>query len=146
MNPTFRHGFSLLETMIVVAIIAGLATIALPSYAVYVKRARLLEAVADLSNARARMEEYFLDQRTYVDDSGACGIPAPAAGIADAFSLACTATATAFIYTATGAAGKGMNGFVYTIDQSGARATLSVPPGWSRTADCWTIRADGSCA
>ena len=145
MNRTLLRGFSLLETMIVVAIIAVLATIALPSYAIYVKRARILEAIADLSNARARMEEYFLDRRSYVDDSGTCGVAAPTARAADAFALACAATATTFTYTATGDAGHDMDGFVYTIDQAGARATLSVPAGWSRTADCWTIRADGSC-
>jgi len=139
-----RQGFSLIETMIVVAIIAVLATIALPSYAAYIKRARILEAVARLSDARARMEEYFLDQRSYVDNGGRCGVLA-AAGSADAFSLTCAATATTFTYTATGDAGKGMAGFIYTIDQAGAKATLSLPAPWSRTADCWTIRADGSC-
>ena len=146
MNRTTDRGFSLLETMIVVAIIAVLATIALPSYAVYVKRARILEAVADLSNAHTRMQEYFLDERSYVDSGGVCGVPAPVAGTANAFSLACAATATTFTYTATGSAAKGMDGFVYTIDDAGARATVSVPAGWSRTSDCWTIRADGSCA
>jgi len=146
MSRNGRQGFSLLETMIIVAIVAVLATIALPSYAVYVKRARILEAVADLSNAHARMEEYFLDQRSYVDESGLCGIAAPTAGAADAFVLTCAATATTFTYTATGSAGKGMDGFAYTIDHRGARATLSLPPGWSRTADCWTTRADGTCA
>lgn len=135
----------MLETMIVVAIIAILAAVALPSYAGYVKRAHVLEAVARLSDARARMEEYFQDERSYVDATARCGAVPPAAAAADAFALSCTATATTFTYTATGLAAKGMDAFVFTIDQSGARATVSVPPDWSRTPDCWTIRADGSC-
>lgn len=146
MSRDSAEGFSLLETMIVVAIVAVLATIALPSYADYIKRARILEAVGRLSDARAHMEEFFLDQRSYVDGAGSCGAPAPAAASADAFSLACTATATTFTYTATGAAAKGMDAFAFTIDEMGAKATLSVPRNWSRTADCWTIRADGTCA
>ena len=39
------RGFTLLEVMIVVAIVATLAAIALPSYATYVKRSRILDAV-----------------------------------------------------------------------------------------------------
>ena len=31
------------------------------------------------------------------------------------------------------------------FDEAGAQATVSVPSGWQRTADCWTLRADGSC-
>lgn len=139
------RGFSLLETMIVVAIVAVLATIAVPSYAGYMKRARILDAVARLADARARMEEYFLDQRSYADDNGRCGVPAPAADAADAFTLACSATAGTFMYTATGNAAKGMDAFVFTIDHTGAKATVSVPADWARTADCWTIRADGLC-
>ena len=138
-------GFTLLEVMIVVAILATLAAIALPSYAVHVKRSRILEAVARLADARARMEAYFLDQRAYVDAGGRCGAPPPGRRPADAFSVACEATATTFTYTATGVAEKGMAAFVYTIDQSGAKTTVSLPAGWSRTADCWTIRADGLC-
>jgi type IV pilus assembly protein PilE len=144
---TPRHpGFTLLETMVVVAIVATLATIALPSYAAYVKRSRILEAVAALADARARMEEYFLDQRTYVDGAGGCGAAAPASSAADAFALTCTATATTFTYTASGLAAKGMAGFVYTIDQADGKITLAVPAGWSRSPDCWTIRPDGACA
>jgi type IV pilus assembly protein PilE len=139
------RGFTLLEAMLVVSIVATLATIALPSYATYVKRSRILEAVARLSDARARMEEFFLDERAYVDAGGGCGATPPPSKPADAFSLACRATATTFTYTATGLAAKGMDGFVYTIDQSGAKATVSLPTGWSRAGDCWTIRADGLC-
>ena len=146
MMRSASSGFTLLETMVVVAIVAVLAAIAVPSYAGYVKRSHILEAVARLSDARARMEDYFQDERTYIDSTGRCGAPPPATGSADAFTLTCSATATTYTYTATGTAPKAMSGFVFNVDQSGARSTVSVPPGWLRTADCWTIRADGLCA
>ena len=139
-----RRGFTLLETMIVVAIIATLAAIALPSYGAYIKRSRILDAVTRLADARARMDDFFLDQRTYVDDGGRCGA-AGTSGPTDFFSVNCDATATTFMLTATGIAAKGMGAFVYAIDHSGARTTLSLPAGWARTADCWTIRQDGLC-
>ncbi|HSC23142.1 MAG TPA: type IV pilin protein [Casimicrobiaceae bacterium] len=139
-------GFTMLETMIVVAIVAILAAVALPSYAGYVKRARILEAVARLSDARQQMEAYFQDERSYLDGAGGCGAAPPSAGTADAFALTCTATATTFLYKATGLAAKGMDAFVFTIDENGARSTLSLPADWRRSDDCWTIRADGLCA
>ena len=145
MNRSRAAAFTLLETMLVVAILATLAGIALPSYATYVQRSRILEGVARLSDARARMEEFFLDQRSYVDSGGRCGAPPSAATSADAFALSCDATPTAFIYRAAGTRAKGMDAFLYAIDQSGAKSTVALPPGWSRTADCWTIRADGLC-
>ena len=139
------RGFTLLEIMLVVAIIAVLAGIAVPSYADYVRRSRILDAVARLADARARMEEYFLDQRSYIDAGGRCGVPPPTGTRGDAFALACEASATAYMYTATGLADKGMAAFAYAIDQTGAKTTVSLPAGWSRGADCWTIRADGLC-
>ena len=138
------RGFTLLEVMIVVAIVATLAAIALPSYATYVKRSRILDAVTRLSDARSRLEDYFLDERAYVNASGACGV-APSSSATDAFVVQCEATATTFTVTASGIAAKGMGSFVYAIDQSGTKSTVSVPSGWIRANGCWTIRQDGSC-
>jgi type IV pilus assembly protein PilE len=140
-----RAGFTLIEAMIVTAIVAILAAIALPSYTAYVRRSHILEAIARLADARARMEEYFQDERTYVDASGNCGAAPDAPAPPDAFVITCSATASTFTYTATGQGARGMSAFVYSIDEAGAKATVSVPSGWQRTADCWTIRADGSC-
>ena len=138
-------GFTLIEAMVVTAIVAILAAIAIPSYATHVRRSHILEAVARLADARARMEEFFQDERTYVDASGGCGAAPDAPAAPDAFAITCSATAATFTYTAAGRASRGMSAFVYSIDESGAKATVSVPPTWQRTADCWTIRADGSC-
>ncbi|HKU85821.1 MAG TPA: type IV pilin protein [Casimicrobiaceae bacterium] len=143
--PPGRAGFTLIEAMIVSAIIAILAAVALPSYTTYVRRSHILEAVARLADARARMEEFFQDERTYVDASGGCGAAPNAPAAPDAFVITCSATATTFTYTATGQGTRGMSAFVYSIDEGGAKSTVSVPSGWQRTADCWTLRADGSC-
>src|SRR4051812_31245102 len=121
--PRAVRAFTLLEMMIVVAIVAILAAIALPSYAAYVQRSRILDAVTRLSDARSRLEDYFLDERAYVDASGRCGF-VPSASASDAFVVQCEGTATTFTVTATGVAAKGMTGFVYSIDQSGAKTTV----------------------
>ena len=139
------HGFTLVEMLIAVAIAGILAAIAVPQYGSYVQRSRILDAFAKLSDYSTRMEQYFLDRRTYLDDAGGCGIAPAAVVAADAFEVACVASARSYVYTATGLGSKGMAAFVFTIGQSGSRGTASLPSGWLRTADCWTIRADGSC-
>jgi len=140
------RGFTLVETLIALAIVALVTTFAVPQYTAYIARSRLLDGFVKLSDYRSQMEQYFLDRRTYLDDAGGCGVAPLATATADAFTVTCTATATTFIYTAVGIASKGLNSFRFTIDETGARSTLSVPPGWSRTPDCWTFRQDGGCA
>jgi len=106
LQPTGLHqeraGFTLIEAMIVTAIVAILAAIALPSYTAYVRRSHILEAIARLADARARMEEYFQDERTYVDASGVCGAAPNAPAPPDAFVITCSATPSTFTYTARG--------------------------------------------
>ena len=63
-----RHqGFTLIELMIAVAIVAILSAIAIPSYTEYVQRSRIIEATSTLSSMRVKMEQYFQDNRSYVN-------------------------------------------------------------------------------
>ena len=70
--PHRMRGFTLLEMMIVVAIVGILAAIAIPNYSDYVKRGKIIEATQRLSEARTKLEQWFLDNRTYV---GGCAEP-----------------------------------------------------------------------
>ena len=63
---TRQAGFTLIEVMIVVAIIGILAAIAYPSYTEYVKRGNRTEGQALLSDAAARQERYFSQNNAYV--------------------------------------------------------------------------------
>lgn len=141
------RGFTLIEVMIAVAIVAILATVAFPAYTDYITRSKISEAVGQLSEMRVKLEQFFLDNRTYV---GACAAgtvaPLPASPQVKYFAYTCpTLTATTYTVTATGAAAQGMNGFVYTIDQANNRGTTSVGTGWNMTGNCWTLKKDGSC-
>jgi len=64
-----QTGVTLIELMVTVAIIAIIASVAIPAYGDYVKRGRLPQATNALSSMRAKLEQYFQDNRTYI---GAC--------------------------------------------------------------------------
>ncbi|MEO8739798.1 MAG: type IV pilin protein [Casimicrobiaceae bacterium] len=144
-GPAVRgdRGFTLLEVMIVVAIVAILAAIALPNYADYVKRGKIIEATSGLSDMRTRFEQWYLDNRTYAGGCGAFGGTVQAT--VHAFTITCAAAANTYTATATGNAAEGMSGFVYTIDQANVHATSGTY--WGPTnATCWVTRKDGSCS
>lgn len=139
-----QKGFTLLELLIVVGIIGILSAIAIPSYRDYVIRGKITEATSNLGDMRIKLEQFYQDNRTYV---GACvgGTIAPLP-TGRAFTYSCpTLTAATYSVRALGNASEGMSGFDYTIDQSNAKATVSVAPGWTLTAGCWVTKKDGAC-
>ena len=102
------HGFTLIEMMITVAVVAILAAVALPNYTDYVTRSKIVEATSGLSDMRVRLEQYFLDSRQYPTTcvAPAAG-PAPAGQIylpasSKYFTVTCALTATTYTVTATG--------------------------------------------
>ena len=139
-----QQGFTLIEVMVTVAIVAIIAAVALPSYSQYVLRANVSEAVSGLSDMRVKMEQYFQDQRTYNGNPAPCqaGTVAPLP-VTKNFVFTCS-NLGALTYTVTATGGGSMTGFVYTINQAGTKTT-AVPAGWSNMACGWVLKKDGSC-
>jgi len=135
------RGFTLIEVMIVVAIVGILAAIALPAYGDYVRRSKIVEATSNLSDMRTRMEQFFLDNRTYLNGA-ACGVADRSLA---SFAFACAPTGGQnWTITATGKSTNGMGGFVYTLNQNNVRATTGT--SWTVTsATCWVVKKDGTC-
>ena len=128
-------GFTLIELMITVTIIAILASVALPAYTDYVRRAKASEAVAELSSWRGKMEQFFLDNRTYLSGSD-CGI---AASTGKGYTYSCTATVTSYTLTATSVTS---NEGTYTVSESDQRNTTSFKGSTVTDKRCWLIRGD----
>lgn len=139
-NNFKQKGFTLIELMIVIAIIGILASIALPNYQDYVKKGKAAEATSTLANLRIKMEQCFQDNRDYTAAACAAFCTAPAGN----FSYACSPASTATTYTiaATGVAAKGMDDFAFTVNQANAKtSTYDGTDG----ASCWLTGKGGAC-
>lgn len=138
---TTATGFTLIEVMIVVAILGILAAIAYPSYQRYVQKSRRTDAKTALLDLATREERFFTMNNTYAGTAvnlgygGTFPISVLTSGTAF-YQLTVTASsATAFTATATpiGAqAGDALCG-TYTVDQLGTQGNS----GTGTAADCW---------
>jgi type IV pilus assembly protein PilE len=134
-------GFTLIEIMVVVAIVAILTAIAVPSYKDYVIRAKITHAFEGLSQRQTQMEQCYQDkQGTYV------GCPS-CRGSNEDFVFSCIAGKDSFTLAATGLGA--LSSFVYTVDQANTRTTTiadTAPSGWSATStSCWITGKGGKC-
>ena len=132
-----QKGFTLMEVMVAVVIIAILGTFAIPAYQDYVVRGKLLEATAGLADGRIRLEQFYQDNRTYINGDTRC----PPAS--KSFTFTCdTLTDTTFKITANGVGS--MADYHYTIDQANAR-TSTTPFSNNAVAACWVMKKGDGC-
>lgn len=137
----FSKGFTLIELMVVVAIVGILSAVAMPAYTDYVTRGRIPDATASLAAMRVRMEQYYQDNKTYVNATPCANGNLPTSTY---FTFTCpTLAADAFTLQAAGTGA--MAGFTFTIDQANVKATAAAPSGWTTRANCWIRDKAGSC-
>jgi type IV pilus assembly protein PilE len=138
-------GFTLVELMVVVVVISILSAVAIPAYKDYVIRAKITQAISWLSSRQVGMEQCYQDNRTY-ENCAVCATTVLAKDATVDFTFDCgTPAETTFTLTATGQGA--MDGFGFTVNQSDAKSTASVPPDWQapNPNSCWVTRKGGKC-
>ena len=144
-----QRGFTLIEVMITVAIIAILSAIAIPMYRDYVIRGRLVDATNGLNMIKADMELHFRQNRTFATVGtrvSPCQRPA-AQRTFGKFVVSCSAGPTPTTYTLSAQGTGDMSGFGFTLDNLDARTTTSTEPHWTapNPNTCWVLKKEQSC-
>lgn len=94
MKRSIQKGFTLIELMIVVAIIGILAAVALPAYQDYTKRSHVSEGMSLASGAKSAMTEYYASQGEWPADNTAAGIASAGSIKGNAVKSVTVATST----------------------------------------------------
>lgn len=148
-----QRGFTLVELLIVIVVLAILVGIAYPSYQNYVTKSRRADAKSMLSQVASRQEQYFLNNKSYT--SGLAAVWSPDTSDADgdgvtnefvseagyyALGVAAGPTAdiaTSYALTATPqlAQARDTQCQSFTLDSRGERGLAGSPTGTA--ADCW---------
>ncbi|CAI8811908.1 type IV pilus assembly protein PilE [Pseudomonas sp. IT-P253] len=125
------RGFTLIEIMIVIAIIGIVITIGYPSLIEYVNKGRRAEVVGLLSEQAQTLERFYSNKNVY---TGATGLSAGN----DYYTITSTLTDQAFLLTAVRKAGAMATDKCgdFTLTNTGVRSMVNATAGLT-TKDCW---------
>ena len=127
-----NRGFTLIEIMIVIAIIGIILTISIPSYNEYVKKGRRAEVVSLLSEQAQTLERFYTRNNVYT------GVTGLSTGN-DFYTITPTLTDQTFVLTATRKTGSAMATDKcgdFTLTNTGVRSMNNATTGLT-TKDCW---------
>ncbi len=119
-------GYTLIELMIVVAIIAIVSSIALPVYQNYVNDSYANQAVVDMKVCALALERYYSNGFTYVgaDTASTCNLQSPSQGTSQYTLSYQSLTATNFTIRATPVGGACGSGDCFELSRDGTQTTL----------------------
>ena len=153
MNNKFMKGFTLIEMMIVVAILGIISAIAVPSYTEYIRKGKRADAKVELLRIAQLQESYFVQNLSYAKDlttgAGGLGLGADIKSEQDEYTIEVTATpgtcngvtganaCTGFTLTATPQGGQASDKCKeFTLSNTGAKDTPNASAGYD-AKKCW---------
>lgn len=130
MTRNAQSGFTLIELMIVVAIIGILAAIAIPAYNDYMVRARVSELINVGSNAKTSVSEYRISRGSMPTSNATAGV-------------------TSIVTNYVSSLGVGANGVITIVGNqtnlgTGAALSIVLTPTFSNGAVRWTCTSTGA--
>jgi len=147
-------GFTLIELMIVVAILGILAAVAFPSYQKYTTKSHRVDAEKNLGELAQYMERYFTENGRYDQDSGSTAVSLPFSkspkdGSKTHYNIALSAvSSTAFTLKATPTGSQATNDTkcgILSVNSAGVKCVLNEATCSNNTSsaamslisDCW---------
>lgn len=152
-NTRLQRGFTLIELMIAMVVLAILTAIALPQYSSYVQRARRADAKTALLELAARQERFFAVNNAYTNNAASLGygagatFPVSVSSGSNSYYTLAVPTVTAgsattlptFVATATptGAQQKDTQCYTFQVNSLGVKTNLDSGGAVIAGANCW---------
>jgi type IV pilus assembly protein PilE len=149
-TPPRHRGFTLIELMVTIAIVAILSSVAIPAYTDYLRRGKLPDAFTALSDYRVKLEQYYQDNRNY--GTAGCAFQVAAAdgpawntfAASKYFTYACMSSGQGYDIIATSTAALGTS-HVYTVNQANVQTTTTFKGSAVVGKNCWLANSTSEC-
>ncbi len=129
-----ERGFTLVELMITLVILAILVAFALPSYTAHAQKSRRTDGTAALSRATMVMESCRSDLATYSGCTGRVATTSDESHYTIAVTVAADGATYALVATATGVQAEDTRCTTLTLNSQGTRGYTGYAPN---AASCW---------